>query len=67
MWKLLRPDATEFLEEPWTKRSLARYFAVMQNEKTTNFKIAQKIPSKFGLNDSLDMLWEEHQRLTDKF
>ena len=67
MWKLLRPDAIEVLDELVLKRSSARYFAVTQNEKPAKFKIAQKIPANFVVNDPLERLWEENERLRREF
>ncbi|MCW4010948.1 MAG: radical SAM protein [Candidatus Bathyarchaeota archaeon] len=67
MWKLLRPNATEVLNDPTLKRSLARYFAVAQNEKPPKFKIAQKTPANFSFNDPLEKLWQEHEKVTGEF
>jgi hypothetical protein len=45
MWKLLRSDAVAVLNDEMAKKSLARYFAVMQNRKPVKFSIAKKLPA----------------------
>jgi putative pyruvate formate lyase activating enzyme len=67
MWRLLRPDAVAVLRDESTKKSLARYFAVMQDEKPAKFRIAKKLPAEYSENDSAEMLWQEHVSLTQKF
>lgn len=66
MWKLLRPDSVRVLEDPGAKKSLARYFAVMQNKSVAKFQISRKIPAKFSKTSSTDELWLEHARLTEE-
>ncbi len=67
MWKLLRPDATVILNDELAKKSLARYFAVMQNEKMAKFMMAKKLPAEFEKNDSLEELWNEHTKCAEEF
>jgi len=67
MWKILRPDAVSVLNDKLAQKSLARYFAVMQNQKTAKFKIAQKVPAEFDEDSPLEALWEEHAKQTDEF
>ena len=67
MWELLRPDAVAVLNDEWAKKSLARYFAVMQNKKKAKFLISQKLPAGFDKGDSLEKLWHEHQKLTVEY
>jgi putative pyruvate formate lyase activating enzyme len=67
MWRFLRPDATAVLKDKKTRVSLARYFAVMQDEKPAKFMIAKKITAEFGENDSVEELWQKHGILTRKF
>jgi putative pyruvate formate lyase activating enzyme len=67
MWKLTRPDAEAVLNDELAKKSLARYFAVMQNEKTAKFMIAKKLPAEFDKNDSLETLWKEHMKRSEEF
>lgn len=67
MWELLRPDAVAVLNNEQAKKSLARYFAVMQNKKTAKFLIAQKLPAEYNTSDSLEKLWREHEKLTVEY
>jgi putative pyruvate formate lyase activating enzyme len=67
MWRLLRPDADAVLRDESAKKSLARYFAVMQDEKPAKFAIAKKLPAEFSENDSTEMLWQKHESLTQEF
>jgi uncharacterized Fe-S radical SAM superfamily protein PflX len=45
MWKLW-PDALTVLNDESARRSLERYFAVMQDEKPAKFMIAKKTLSR---------------------
>jgi putative pyruvate formate lyase activating enzyme len=67
MWRILRPDAAAVLNDEMARRSLTRYFAVMQDEKPAKFVIAKKLPVEFGEKDSVEELWREHTRLTGEF
>jgi putative pyruvate formate lyase activating enzyme len=67
MWRLLRPDAVAVLNDKIARKSLDRYFAVVQDEKPAKFTIAKKIPARFSSADSTGELWREHARLTDEF
>ncbi len=67
MWSFLRPDAIAVLNDRLAKKSLARYFAVMQNQWPAKFLIAKKVSAEFNRNDSTEKLWREHARLTQEF
>jgi putative pyruvate formate lyase activating enzyme len=67
MWRLLRPDAASVLEEEMAKRSLCRYFAVLQNKKQAKFTIAKKISAQFSPSDSIEKLWQNHAELVKRF
>ncbi|MCS7124109.1 MAG: radical SAM protein [Candidatus Bathyarchaeota archaeon] len=67
MWRLLRPDAVAVLNDEKAKRSLARYFAVVHNEKPAKFQIAKKLSAPFRKEDSTDELWRKHEALTREF
>ena len=67
MWRILRPDAAAVLNDKKARRSLPRYFAVMQDEKPAKFMMAKKLPAKFGEEDLTEELWLEHTRLAQKF
>lgn len=67
MWKFLRPDATAVLSNKRARKSLNRYFAVMENEKPAKFIIAKMLPAEFSEKDSLERLWKKHAVLTEAF
>ena len=66
MWRL-RPDALTVLNDESASRSLARYFAVMQNQKTAKFMIAKRIAADFAPVESTKELWKKHGELTRVF
>ncbi|MDH7563976.1 MAG: radical SAM protein [Candidatus Bathyarchaeota archaeon] len=67
MWRLLRSDAVTVLDDRRVQRSLARYLAVMQDEKPAKFLVAKALQASFSKQDSLEKLWQEHARLTEAF
>jgi putative pyruvate formate lyase activating enzyme len=67
MWRLLRPDAMAVLNDGMARKSLSRYFAVVQDEKPAKFLIAKKLGANFGRDDSLEELWQKHAKLTQDF
>ncbi|MEM2103626.1 MAG: radical SAM protein [Candidatus Bathyarchaeia archaeon] len=67
MWRLLRPDSLEVLNDKAAQKSLARYFAVMCNDKPAKFQIAKKLPAEFSANDSSETLWQKHAALTQEY
>jgi len=62
-----RPDADAVLDDELARKSLSRYFAVMQNAKLAKFMIAKKLPAEFTAEDSLETLWKEHEKRTEAF
>jgi len=67
MWRFLRPDALAVLNDDLVRKSLSRYFAVMQDIKPAKFQIAKKLPADFGRDDTLMELWRKHEELTQDF
>jgi len=67
MWKITRPDAVAVINDELAKKILARYFAVMQNEKTAKFMTAKKLPAEFDKSAPLETLWKEHAKCTEEF
>jgi putative pyruvate formate lyase activating enzyme len=67
MRRLLRPDAPSALEEDVAKRSLDRYFALLQNKRPAKFMIAKRLPAQFSPNDSIEKLWQNHVQLNGEF
>jgi putative pyruvate formate lyase activating enzyme len=66
MWKISRPVAT-VLEDLNAKKSLERYFSILQNGKTPQFMIAKKVPAKWSDKSPLATLWTEHALGVDAF
>ncbi|MCS7114610.1 MAG: radical SAM protein [Nitrososphaerota archaeon] len=67
MWRYLRPDAVAVLEDEMARKSLARYFDVMQDQKPAKFLIAKKLPADFDEYSPTDKLWQKHAELTNAF
>ncbi len=67
MWKITRPDAVAVLYDELAKKSLARYFAIIQDKKTAKFMMAKKLSAEFDTNSSLEKLWKEHAKRTEYF
>jgi putative pyruvate formate lyase activating enzyme len=67
MWRVLRPDSMAVLNDEMARKSLARYFAVIQDEKPAKFVIAKKLPAEFSQSESVEELWRKHESLTRTF
>ncbi|MCS7096077.1 MAG: radical SAM protein [Candidatus Bathyarchaeota archaeon] len=67
MWRLIRPDATAVLNDEMVRKSLSRYFAVMQNAKLAKFMLCKCFPVEFNEESSLDELWKLHEQYTQAF
>ncbi|UCC58195.1 MAG: radical SAM protein [Candidatus Bathyarchaeum sp.] len=67
MWAIWRPDSRAVLKDKKVRASLARYFAVMEDDKPAKFLIARKLPVAFGKSSSLKKLWRLHEQLTEEF
>jgi putative pyruvate formate lyase activating enzyme len=55
------------MNDAMAKKSLARYFTIVQNEKSAKFLLAKKLPAYFRESDSLEELWQKHTDLTQEF
>jgi len=67
MWAFLRPDARAVLKDKRARASLARYFAVMENDKSAKFMVAKKLAASFSQDDPTEKLWKMHGRLLEEF
>jgi putative pyruvate formate lyase activating enzyme len=61
MWR------TNLVPDELAHKSLARYFAVVENRKTAKFLIAKKIAADFTGADSLETLWKQHAKFTEGY
>jgi len=57
----------QFPYDELAKKSLARYFAIVQNKKMAKFLIAKKVTAEFDSNDSSETLWKQHTHCTEEF
>lgn len=67
MWATWRPNARTVLKDKKVRASLARYFAVMEDEKPAKFLISKKLPAKFNKDASIKELWKLHEQLSEEF
>ena len=68
MSAFIRPDAATVLREPRVRNSLPHYIDVLEGKRTPKFMTLRNIPAVFSQNDSMEKLWELHNRLlTDCF
>ena len=67
MWSFLRPDAVAVLKDKIAQASLARYFAVVHNDKPAKFLIARKLACNYSENDLLENLWKIHDQTLREF
>ena len=65
MWKITSNNA--FPVDELAKKSLARYFAIVENKKTAKFLIAKQVAAEFDSGDSLEALWKQHTYCTEEF
>jgi putative pyruvate formate lyase activating enzyme len=55
------------LKDKGARASLARYFAVMQNDKSAKFVLARKLAAPFNEENAIEDLWTRHDRLLSDF
>ncbi len=60
MWRILRPDSEAVVDDELTRRSLERYFSVMEGELPAQFLIAKRVPVRVGLDAADADLWRAH-------
>ena len=62
MWRIFRPDAEAVLSDERARRSLARYFAVMEDKQPARFQLCKRVAVKADLSSSEPELWNAHER-----
>ncbi len=67
MRKISHPNSATLTKDQLVQKSFHRYFAVEENYKPAKFKLAQRIPTAFEKSYSLEKLWSEHTKCTNKF
>jgi putative pyruvate formate lyase activating enzyme len=61
MWR------TNIVPDELARKSLARYFAIVEGRKTAKFLIAKKVAAEFSSTDSLEILWTQHAKCTEEY
>jgi putative pyruvate formate lyase activating enzyme len=61
MWR------ANIVPEKLVRKSLARYFAIVENQKTAKFLIAKRVAADFAGTDSLEALWKQHTKCTEEY
>jgi putative pyruvate formate lyase activating enzyme len=67
MWRVLRPDAVSVLRDERARKSLGRYFAVMEDKLPARFQVCRQVEVDVDLSASDDELWRAHERGMRKF
>ncbi len=67
MWYLTRPDALTVLSDERAKKSLKRYFGVVQDSLPAKSMIARRIEANFDGQGSMDKLWRLHGEAYERY
>ncbi|MFQ5975307.1 MAG: radical SAM protein [Candidatus Hydrothermarchaeales archaeon] len=67
MFRLIRPDSIEVQKDEKARRSLSRYFAVMEDKLPSKCQISKKIEAEIDLSSSTEKLWKKHGKKVDQF
>ncbi|RJS81708.1 radical SAM protein [Candidatus Bathyarchaeota archaeon] len=67
MWYMIRPDSLAVLKDKKVRRSLNRYFKVMEGETPPKFKIARKLPVDYKEDLPTEKLWEIHHTSLEEY
>jgi putative pyruvate formate lyase activating enzyme len=67
MWRIFRPDAVAVLKDERARKSLARYFAVMEGKLPARFLVCKRVDAKADLSASDEELWRAHERGLKEF
>lgn len=67
MWAAIRPDSIAVLRDENCKRSLSRYFDIVQSKKKAKYMIARSLRLDFSTDDTTEELWVGHERALKEF
>jgi putative pyruvate formate lyase activating enzyme len=67
MRRIFRPDAVAVLHDEKARKSLRRYFAVMEDKLPARFLVCKQVEIKADLSASEDKLWNAHERGLKEF
>jgi len=60
MWRVFRPDAAAVIKDELARKSLHRYFDVMEDKLPARFLVCKRVPAKVRLSVSEEALWRAH-------
>jgi len=67
MWRVFRPEAVTVLRDQKARKSLSRYFAVVEGKLPARFLVCKRVPAKVDLSVSDEELWRAHERGVKEF
>jgi putative pyruvate formate lyase activating enzyme len=60
MWRIFRPDAIAVLKDEMARKSLHRYFEVMEDKLPARFLVCKQVPARVELSTDDEVLWQAH-------
>ena len=67
MWFLSRPDAANVWKNPEIKERYWRYRGILDGKNQARYLITKRIPANISLEEPLEKLWEEHDKIAKEF
>lgn len=67
MWFLYRPDAANVWKNPEIKERYRRYSGILDGKNHARYLITKRIPVSISLDEPLEKLWEEHDKIAKEF
>jgi len=67
MWRIFRPDAIAVLKDEKARKSLHRYFQVMEGKLPARFIVCRRVPVKTELSANDEALWRAHDHALRDF
>ena len=67
MWFLMRPDAANVWKNHEVCERYWRYKGILDGKNHARYLIVKRIPANIALDEPLNKLWEEHERLAKTF
>jgi len=67
MWRIFRPDAIAVLKDERARKSLHRYFEVMEDKLPARFLVCKRVSVKVELSADDEVLWRAHDHALRDF
>ncbi len=67
LWRVFRPDAVEVLQDERARKSLSRYFAVMEGKLPARFQVCKRVKVNADISAPDEEIWEAHERGMKEF